>query len=184
MLEKVSNNVFFMVAYNHEGYSFFFQLHSCWSRKLQVHCTIIVDNFEVINYLLSFPTADKKKLELAEKFKKLKSSGKLDQYLKKKGKKVASKERKKMPQRRVVETWKHFERYFKLSNKSVIEWHINGYRCMKKHQVTVSDVGSEALSLFNIVSQDSTHLLNIEQFHLDLQVVTMFALVVTQKNLK
>lgn len=53
---------------------------------------------------MSFPIADKKKLELAEKFKKLKSSGKLDQYLKKKGKKVASKERKKMPQRRVMET--------------------------------------------------------------------------------
>lgn len=48
--------------------------------------------------------SDKRKLELAEKFKKLKSSGKLDQYLKKKGKKVASKERKKMPQRRVAET--------------------------------------------------------------------------------
>ena len=48
--------------------------------------------------------ADKKKLELAEKFKKLKSSGKLDQYLKKKGKKVASKERKKLPQRRDLET--------------------------------------------------------------------------------
>lgn len=54
-----------------------------------------------LTILLSFPTADKRKLELAEKFKKLKSSGKLDQYLKKKGKKVASKERKKMPQRRV-----------------------------------------------------------------------------------
>lgn len=57
-----------------------------------------------LTILLSFPTADKRKLELAEKFKKLKSSGKLDQYLKKKGKKVARKERKKMPQRRVVET--------------------------------------------------------------------------------
>ena len=55
-------------------------------------------------------------------------------------------------------------------------------RCMQKHQPTVSDVGSEALSLFNIVRQDSTHLLNSEQFHLDLQVVTM--MVVTQKNLK
>ena len=54
---------------------------------------------------------------------------------------------------------------------------------MQKHQLTVSDVGSEASSLFNIVSQDSTHLLS-EQFHLDLQVVTMFAMVVTQKNLK
>lgn len=43
----------------------------------------------------------KKKLELAEKFKKLKSSGKLEQYLKKRGKKNASKERKKMPHRRV-----------------------------------------------------------------------------------
>lgn len=49
--------------------------------------------------------ADKKKLELAEKFKKLKSSGKLQQYLKKKGKKNTSKERKKMPHRRVMEAW-------------------------------------------------------------------------------
>lgn len=47
--------------------------------------------------------SDKKKLELAEKFKKLKSSGKLEQYLKKRGKKNTSKERKKMPHRRVVE---------------------------------------------------------------------------------
>lgn len=47
--------------------------------------------------------SDKKKLELAEKFKKLKSSGKLQQYLKKKGKKNTSKERKKMPHRRVME---------------------------------------------------------------------------------
>lgn len=43
----------------------------------------------------------KKKLELAEKFQKLKSSGKLEQYLKKRGKKNAIKERKKMPHRRV-----------------------------------------------------------------------------------
>lgn len=57
-------------------------------------------------------------------------------------------------------------------------------RCMQKHQLTVSDVRSETSSLFNIVSQDSTHLLSSEQFHLDLQVVTMFAMVVTQKNLK
>lgn len=48
--------------------------------------------------------AEKKKLELAEKFKKLKSSGKLEKYLKQKGKKVASKERKKMPHRRVLDT--------------------------------------------------------------------------------
>ncbi|KAL9954353.1 hypothetical protein ACROYT_G041878 [Oculina patagonica] len=48
--------------------------------------------------------SDKKKLELAEKFKKLKSSGKLEQYLKKRGKKNASKERKKMPHRRGMET--------------------------------------------------------------------------------
>ncbi|PFX17444.1 ribosomal RNA processing protein 36 homolog [Stylophora pistillata] len=47
--------------------------------------------------------SDKKKLELAEKFKKLKSSGKLEQYLKKRGKKNTSKERKKMPHRRVME---------------------------------------------------------------------------------
>ena len=45
-------------------------------------------------------------------------------------------------------------------------------------------LGLGTLSLFNIVSQDSTHLLNSEQFHLDLQVVTIFAMVVTQKNLK
>ena len=55
---------------------------------------------------------------------------------------------------------------------------------MPKDQLSVSDVGSEASTLFNIVSQDSTHLLRSEQFHLDLQVVTMFAMVVTQKNLK
>ena len=54
------------------------------------------------NFFFLFSIAEKKKLELAEKFKKLKSSGKLEQYLKKKGKKVAGKERKKMPQRRVV----------------------------------------------------------------------------------
>lgn len=47
--------------------------------------------------------SDKKKLELAEKFKKLKSSGKLEQYLKKRGKKNTSKERRKMPHRRVME---------------------------------------------------------------------------------
>ena len=48
--------------------------------------------------------ADKRKLELAEKFKELKATGKLEKYLKRKGKKVASKERKKMLHRRVLET--------------------------------------------------------------------------------
>jgi len=48
--------------------------------------------------------SEKKKLELAEKFKTLKSSGKLEHYLKKKGKKATSKERKKMPRRRALET--------------------------------------------------------------------------------
>lgn len=48
--------------------------------------------------------AEKKKLELAEKYKRLKSSGKLERYLKRKGKKMTSKERKKMPHRRVLET--------------------------------------------------------------------------------
>ena len=48
--------------------------------------------------------ADKRKLELADKFKELKATGKLEKYLKRKGKKVASKERKKMPHRRVLET--------------------------------------------------------------------------------
>lgn len=48
--------------------------------------------------------AEKKKLELAEKYKRLKSSGKLEKYLKRKGKKMASKERKKMPHRRGLET--------------------------------------------------------------------------------
>lgn len=53
-------------------------------------------------FFFLFPfIAVKKKLELAEKFQKLKSSGKLEQYLKKRGKKNASKERKKMPHRRV-----------------------------------------------------------------------------------
>lgn len=50
--------------------------------------------------------ADKRKLELAEKFKELKATGQLEKYLKRKGKKVASKERKKMPHRRVLEAWK------------------------------------------------------------------------------
>ncbi|XP_030855391.1 ribosomal RNA processing protein 36 homolog isoform X2 [Strongylocentrotus purpuratus] len=41
--------------------------------------------------------SDKKKLELAEKFKALKSSGKVDNYLAKRRKKNAQKDRKKMP---------------------------------------------------------------------------------------
>lgn len=48
--------------------------------------------------------SDKKKLELAERYKELKSSGKLEKYLKRKGKKMASKERKRMPHRRGLET--------------------------------------------------------------------------------
>lgn len=48
--------------------------------------------------------SEKKKLELAEKYKRLKSSGKLEKYLKRKGKKMTNKERKKMPHRRVLET--------------------------------------------------------------------------------
>ena len=51
---------------------------------------------------------DLKKLELAEKYKELQKSGKLDKYLSKKRKKNASKEKKKLP------TWKHSEsRIFK-----------------------------------------------------------------------
>lgn len=41
--------------------------------------------------------ADKKKLELAEKYETLKKSGKLDKYLMKKRKKNALKDRKKLP---------------------------------------------------------------------------------------
>ena len=42
-------------------------------------------------------SADKKTLELAMKFKELKQSGKLEHYMSKKRKKVAQKQRKKMP---------------------------------------------------------------------------------------
>jgi ribosomal RNA-processing protein 36 len=45
---------------------------------------------------LIFP-AEKKKLELAEKFRELKKSGKLDKYLNRKRKKTASKDRKNLP---------------------------------------------------------------------------------------
>ena len=43
--------------------------------------------------------ADKKKLELAEKYKELQKSGKVDQYLMKKRKKNAQKMKKKLPGR-------------------------------------------------------------------------------------
>ena len=45
-------------------------------------------------------SADKRKLELAEKYKTLKDSKKLDQYLKKRRRKNATKERKLLPQER------------------------------------------------------------------------------------
>ncbi|KAK3749469.1 hypothetical protein QZH41_013440, partial [Actinostola sp. cb2023] len=44
--------------------------------------------------------SEQKKLELAETYKKLKSSGKLQNYLSKRRKKTASKDRKHIPQRR------------------------------------------------------------------------------------
>lgn len=47
--------------------------------------------------------SEKKKLELAEKFKELKSSGKLERYIKRKDKKMTGKERRKMPYRREIE---------------------------------------------------------------------------------
>ena len=47
-------------------------------------------------YFLQF-SADKKKLDLAEKFKELKKSGKVEKYMQKKRKKNASKEKKKLP---------------------------------------------------------------------------------------
>lgn len=45
-------------------------------------------------------TAEKKKLELAEKYKTLKESGKLNKYLSKKRKRNAAKERKYLPKKR------------------------------------------------------------------------------------
>ena len=47
--------------------------------------------------IVYFFLADKKKLELAEKYKELNKSGKVDKYLSKKRKKNAAKERKKLP---------------------------------------------------------------------------------------
>lgn len=44
-------------------------------------------------------SADKKKLELAEKFKELQKSGKVEKYMNKKLKKNARKEKKKLPNR-------------------------------------------------------------------------------------
>ena len=41
--------------------------------------------------------AEQKKLELAEKFKELQKKGKVDQYLAKKRKKTAAKDRKRLP---------------------------------------------------------------------------------------
>lgn len=48
--------------------------------------------------------AEQKKIELAEKYKELKSTGKLQKYLNKRRKKTASKDRKQMPQRREATT--------------------------------------------------------------------------------
>ena len=47
-------------------------------------------------YIILF-TAEKKKLELADKYKELSKSGKVDKYLNKKRKKNAAKDRKKLP---------------------------------------------------------------------------------------
>lgn len=49
---------------------------------------------------MSLFAAEKKKLELAEKYKTLKESGKLDRYLSKKRKRNAAKERKYLPKKR------------------------------------------------------------------------------------
>ncbi|XP_031569284.1 ribosomal RNA processing protein 36 homolog [Actinia tenebrosa] len=48
--------------------------------------------------------SERKKLELAEKYKKLKSSGKLEKYLSKRRKKTASKDRKHIPHRRQADS--------------------------------------------------------------------------------
>ena len=63
--------------------------------------------FYVLAHLTNFPveimilsSAERKKLELAEKYKALKESGKLDKYLAKKRKKNAAKERKLLPNER------------------------------------------------------------------------------------
>ena len=44
-------------------------------------------------------SADKKKLALAEKFKELKKSGKIEKYMQRKRKKNASKEKRKLPRK-------------------------------------------------------------------------------------
>lgn len=49
-----------------------------------------------LRYILYFK-ADLRKLELAEKYKELQKSGKLENYLSKKRKKTAQKEKKKLP---------------------------------------------------------------------------------------
>ena len=53
-----------------------------------------------LNSLCVSLKAEKRKLELAEKYKELKSSGKLERYMKRKDKKMTGKERRKMPYRR------------------------------------------------------------------------------------
>lgn len=50
-----------------------------------------------INFLFFVKTADKKTLELADKYRILKEKGTLNNFLQKKRKKKASKERKRLP---------------------------------------------------------------------------------------
>lgn len=47
---------------------------------------------------LCFSSADKKKLQLAERYEELKKSGKLENFLSKKRKRNAGKDRRKLPQ--------------------------------------------------------------------------------------
>lgn len=47
--------------------------------------------------MVFFIAAERRKLELAEKYKELQKSGKVDSYLGKKRKKTAQKEKKKLP---------------------------------------------------------------------------------------
>ena len=53
----------------------------------------------VCNAICVVAAADKKKLALAEKFKELKKSGKIEKYMQRKRKKNASKEKKKLPRK-------------------------------------------------------------------------------------
>ena len=62
------------------------------------HFTATSNKIVYTFFLIIFSSAEQKKMELAEKYKQLKKSGKVEKYLMQKHKKNASKDRRHFPQ--------------------------------------------------------------------------------------